>query len=64
MVAYQKIQLQGKDNVVCTQMYDGEGREYQREWAQGVRLLVCTGLSVVQDSLSECLFFSINAQIV
>ena len=27
----------------------GEGREYQREWAQGVPLLVRRGLSVVQD---------------
>ena len=33
MVAYQEIRLQGKDNVVCTQMYNGEGQEYQREWA-------------------------------
>ena len=30
-------------------MYDKEGREYQREWAQGVPLLVRRGLSVVQD---------------
>ena len=28
VVAYQEIRLQGKDNVVCAQMYDGEGREY------------------------------------
>ena len=35
VVAYQEIRLQGKDNVVCAQMYDKEGREYQREWAQG-----------------------------
>ena len=49
VVAYQGIRLQGKDNVVCTQMYDKEGREYQREWAQGVPLLVRRGLSVVQD---------------
>ena len=48
-VAYQEIRLQGKDNVVCAQMYDKEGREYQREWAQGVPLLVRRGLSVVQD---------------
>ena len=48
VVAYQKIRLQGKDNVVCAQMYDKEGREYQREWAQGVPLLVRRGLSVVQ----------------
>ena len=34
--------------MVCTQMYDGEGREYQRERAQGVPLLVRRGLSVVQ----------------
>ena len=49
VVAYQEIKLQGKDNVVCAQMYDKEGREYQREWAQGVPLLVRRGLSVVQD---------------
>ena len=49
VVAYQEIRSQGKDNVVCAQMYDKEGREYQREWAQGVPLLVCRGLSVVQD---------------
>ena len=49
VVAYQEIRLQGKDNVVCAQMYDKEGREYQREWAQGVPLLVRRGLSVVQD---------------
>ena len=49
MVAYQRIRLQGKDNVVCTQMYDGEGREYQQDWAQGVPLVVRSVLSVVQD---------------
>ena len=49
VVAYQEIRLQGKDNVVCAQMYEKEGREYQREWAQGVPLLVRRGLSVVQD---------------
>ena len=49
VVAYQGIRLQGKDNVVCAQMYDKEGREYQREWAQGVPLLVRRGLRVVQD---------------
>ena len=49
VVAYQEIRLEGKDNVVCAQMYDKEGREYQREWAQGVPLLVRRGLSVVQD---------------
>ena len=31
------------------QMCDKEGREYQREWAQGVPLLVRRGRSVVQD---------------
>ena len=31
VVAYQEIRLKGKDNVVCAQMYDKEGREYQRE---------------------------------
>ena len=41
--------MKGNDNVVCAQMYDKEGREYQREWAQGVPLLVPRGLSVVQD---------------
>ena len=51
VVAYQEIQLRGKDNILCTQMYDGEGQEYQREWAQGVPLLVCRGLSVVQDNM-------------
>ena len=49
VVAYEEIRLQEKDNIVCAQMYDKEGREYQREWAQGVPLLVCRGLSVVQD---------------
>ena len=49
VVAYQEIRLQGKDNVVCAHMYDKEGREYQREWAQGVPLFVRRGLSVVQD---------------
>ena len=49
VVAYQEIRLQGQDNVVCTQMYDKEGREYQQEWAQGVPLLVHRGLSIVQD---------------
>ena len=49
MTAYQEIRLQGKDNVVCTQMYDREGHEYQRECAQGVPLLVRRGLNVVQD---------------
>ena len=38
VVAYQEIRVQGKDNVVCAQMYDKEGREYQREWAKGVPL--------------------------
>ena len=49
VVAYQEIRLQWKDNVVCAQMYDKEGRENQREWTQGVPLLVRRGLSVVQD---------------
>ena len=49
VVAYQGIRLNGKDNVVCTQMYDKEGRVYQREWAQGMPLLVRRGLSPVQD---------------
>ena len=49
MAAYQEIRLHGKDNIVCTQMYDEEGREYQREWAQGVPLFVPRGISVVQD---------------
>ena len=49
VMAYQEIRLKGKDSVVCAQMYDKEGREYQREWAQGVLLLVRRGLSVVQD---------------
>ena len=48
VVAYQKIRLKEKDNVVCVQMYNKEGREYQREWAQGMPLLVRRGLSVVQ----------------
>ena len=30
-------------------MCDAEGREYQREWAQGVPLLVRRGLRIVQD---------------
>ena len=47
--AYQEIRLKGKDNVLCAQMYDKEGREYRREWAEGVPLLVRRGLSVVQD---------------
>ena len=49
VVAYQERRLQGKINVVCAQMYDKKGREYQREWAQGMPLLVRRGLSVVQD---------------
>ena len=49
VVAYQEIQLKGKDNVVCAQMYHKEGRDYQREWAQGLLLLVRRGLKVVQD---------------
>ena len=49
VVAYQEIRLQKKDNVVCAQMYDKERREHQRDWAQGVPLLVRRGLSVVQD---------------
>ena len=49
LVAYQEIRLHGKDNVVCGQMYNKEGREYQRESAQGVPLLVRRGLSVPQD---------------
>ena len=49
VVVYQEIWLKVKDNVVCAQMYDKEGREYQRERAQGVPLLVRRGLSVVQD---------------
>ena len=49
VVAYQEIRLQGKDNVVCAQMYDKEGRDNQREWAQGVPLLVHRVLGVVQN---------------
>ena len=49
VVAYKEILLKGKDNIVCAQMYDKEGREYQREWAQGVPLLVRRGVRVVQD---------------
>ena len=49
VVAYQEVPLKGKDNVLFAQMYDKEGREYQREWAQGVPLLVRRGLSLVQD---------------
>ena len=30
-------------------MYEGQGWGYQREWAQGVLLLVRRGLSIVQD---------------
>ena len=41
--------MKGKDNVVCAQMYDKQGGEYQPEWAQGVPLLVRRGLSVMQD---------------
>ena len=48
VAACQEIQLRGKGNVVCTQMYDMEGLGYQREWAQRVLLLVQTGLSIVQ----------------
>ena len=33
VVVYQEIRPEGKDNVVCTQMYNKEGGEYQREWA-------------------------------
>ena len=40
VVAHQEIRLKAKDNVVCAQMHDKEGREYQRECAQGVPLLV------------------------
>ena len=50
VVAYQEIRLEGKENVVCAQMYDKERGEYQREWAQGVPLLLRRGLSVVQDN--------------
>ena len=49
VVAYEGIRLKGKNNVVCAQMYDKGGGEHQREWAQGVPLLVRRGLSVVQD---------------
>ena len=49
VVAYQEIRLKGKDNAVYAQMYDKERKEYQRDWAQGVLLLVRRGLSVVQD---------------
>ena len=49
VVAYQEIRLKGKDNLVSAQMYNKEGREYQREWAQGVLLLMRRGLSVIQD---------------
>ena len=49
VVAYQEIWLKGKYNVVCAQMYDKGGRKYQREWAQGLLLLVRRGLSLVQD---------------
>ena len=49
LVAYQEIRLKGKDKVVCPQMYDKDGKEYQRDWAQGVPLLVDRGLSVVLD---------------
>ena len=34
---------------MCAHMYDGEGREYERERAQGVLLLVRRGHNVVQD---------------
>ena len=44
VAAYQVIRLQGKDNVMCNQLYDAQGRDYQREWAQGVPLLVRRGL--------------------
>ena len=47
IVAYQEIGLKRKDNVVCAQMYDKEGREYQQDRAQGVPLLVRRGLSVI-----------------
>ena len=49
VVAYQEIRLQGKENVLCAQMYHIEGRGYQREWAQGMPLLVRRGLNVVQE---------------
>ena len=49
VVTYHEVQLRGRDNVVCTQMYNGEGREYQQVRAQGVPRLVRGGLSVVQD---------------
>ena len=49
VVAYQEIRLDGKDKVVCAQMWDKEEREYQREWAQGVPLFMRKGLSVMQD---------------
>ena len=49
VVAYQEIRLKGKDNVVCAQMYDKEGRVFHRECAQGMPLLVRRGLSLVQD---------------
>ena len=50
VATYQEIRLQGKDNVLCAQIYDGEGREYEREWAQGVPLLVRRGLGVIEDN--------------
>ena len=49
VVAYRVIRLKGKDNVVCAQMSHKQGREYQRQWAQGVLLCLRRGLSVVQD---------------
>ena len=49
VVAYKEIRLKGKVTVVCAQLYDKEGKEYQQDWAQGVPLLMCRGLRVVQD---------------
>ena len=49
VVAYQEIRLKKKDNVMCAQKCDKEGRGYQQEWAQAMPLLVHRGLSVVQD---------------
>ena len=49
-MAYQEIPLKANDNVLCAQMYNKEAREYKREWAQGLPLLVHRRLSAVQDN--------------
>ena len=53
VVAYQEIRLQGKDNVVCTQMYDKEGKSTSGSGRRGCRCWCAEGSALCRTRRCE-----------